>query len=130
MDDVEQGLVERERRQWERLWTGKDRELEADFADGFLSVDARGLGTLTREETLAEFRSGDVAVRDYELTDFRVLRPTEDTALVLYRADGTALANGEPFPWHAFSTALWVRRDGRWEKAFYQSTPVREARQG
>jgi hypothetical protein len=30
--------------------------------------------------------------------------------------------NGLSFPWQAYATSVWVRRDGRWQTVFYQAS--------
>ncbi len=120
IDAIGQQLVEIESRQWQRLRDGAD--VEREFAEAFLSVSA--FGVLTREEVLSRFRTGELTLVNFHLADFRVVRPTDDTVLLVYRADAMYLAKGERLPYVVLVSALWVRHGGTWQKAFFQSTPV------
>ncbi len=125
MDPTEKQLVEMEKRKWER-W-GKDMEsIEVLYAEDFLSVDERGLGVQTKAQMFEEARKSGMKTRTFALDNIKVVRPTEDTAVVTYRASASFALGGQELPWIAFTTSVWARRKGEWQTVFYQWTPVQK----
>ncbi|MEU4245693.1 nuclear transport factor 2 family protein [Actinoplanes sp. NPDC026619] len=56
----------------------------------------------------------------FELSDWRVMHPTQDTAVITYRADARRAAND---PYSALISSFYVRRRDGWKLAFHQQTP-------
>jgi hypothetical protein len=54
------------------------------------------------------------------LSDWRVLRPTQDTAVVTYRALAHRTGSG---PYSALISSVYVRRRDGWKLALHQQTP-------
>ena len=57
----------------------------------------------------------------YRIDDARVIRLSEDAAVVTYRA--TAQRDDQP-EYHALVSSAYARRAGRWRLGFHQQTPV------
>jgi hypothetical protein len=63
-------------------------------------------------------------VRSYGLDRFVVTTLSETTAVVTYHAEQDTLCGGQRVPSPAWVSSLYVLRDGRWQNAVYQQTPV------
>lgn len=59
--------------------------------------------------------------RDLKISDRQLLEPTDDVALISYRADVTR-ADGEPYA--ALVSSAYAKRDDGWKLAFHQHSPV------
>lgn len=77
-------------------------------------------GIFAREHVAAT-ATPDNRWRDLSMTDRHLLEPTEDVALISYRADVTR-ADGEPYA--AFVSSAYVRRGDGWKLAFHQHSPL------
>jgi hypothetical protein len=113
-------LLDLERRGWDALCT------EGAAADFYREVLARRVLMLFPGGMVIDDRDAVISSmsgppwRSYELDDTRVLRLTDDTAVVAYRA--TAVREDEPYT--ALIASTYVREDGAWKLAVHQQTPV------
>ena len=126
LDPVGETLVALEREKWRRWNKDHLTWVEGILADEHLSIDATGGGVVERQAALEHLRLSKTVVAESRLSEFRVLRPTSDTALVTYIATAKALVQGRAHPSTAYCTSVWVNRNGRWQTVFYQSTAVAE----
>jgi len=126
LDRVGETLVALEREKWKRWNKDHFTWVENVLADEHLSVDATGGGVVERRAALKYLRLSKTVVAESRLSEFRILRPTSDTAVVTYKAIAKALVRGREHPSTAYCTSVWVNRDGRWQTVFYQSTAATE----
>ena len=125
---LESILTAKERQKWDAFKTGPSADIFEMFADDFVSIGYKlGPPPLTVEMTtkkqmlLAGERSSPA---EFILSDFHVIAPNSDTAIVTYKARGTAnTPPGPEFIIHA--TSVWVKRGERWQTVFYQATLTR-----
>jgi hypothetical protein len=66
------------------------------------------------ELKLTEYRPGAMQVRLI----------AKDVALVTYPLFQKGTMRGLPVSQYNYASALWVKRDGRWQETFYQETPL------
>ena len=118
---AEQLIIENEKAVWE---ASKAKDV-ARF-NRLVAEDARMVfesGVLTR----AGYLSGlpDRTITDFLLTDFVVLRPNVQTAIVIYKASRSGIYKGKPFPPATVREAsVWVNRGGKWVAVLNQETPI------
>ena len=118
---AEQHIIENEQAVWE---AAKAKDV-ARF-NRLVAEDARMVfesGVLTR----ADYLSGlpDRTITDFHLTDFLVLRPNAQTAIIIYKASRSGTYKGQPFPPATVREAsVWVNRGGNWVAVLNQETPV------
>jgi hypothetical protein len=78
-------------------------------------------GVLTRADYLKGLP--DRSIKDFHLTDFVVLLPNAQTAIVIYKASRSGTYRGKPFPPATVREAtVWVKRDGKWVAVLNQET--------
>lgn len=125
---LEETLIAEERQKWE-LWKQKDVDkVEGLYADDFLEVDVSGRGVVAKAQAFQEVRDSDLVIHGFSLSDFRVLRPSQDTAIVIYKATGSFSMKGQEFPnVIIYASSAWANRGGKWLTVYYQATPGRVA---
>jgi len=118
--DVHDELKRLERLKWVAS-TPRD-EFLALFADDFVSVEygSNVHGGVHRRTRADVFSGPPTPASHYELSDWHFVKATPDAVVVSYRVTGVS------FPWQAYATSVWVRRDGRWQTVFYQTSTAED----
>lgn len=114
-------LVTLEQRKWNPQGFSSHEEFVALFADDFVSVgDGFDISAGVQRKTKAEVFAGPPhPSATFELSDFKVVHPNSDVAIVSYRV------TGKSFAWKAYVTSVWARRKGKWTTVFYQASPAK-----
>jgi hypothetical protein len=116
---VEEELITKERRTWEL----------------YKSRDVKALAELTSEDFYDIYPSGEVVdkkrylqdvleieVKDYALSDFKVIMLNEGAAVVVYKAKVQGVVKGKELKSEVAVTSGWARRGGRWLNVFYRES--------
>ena len=103
---------------WEAVVRKDAPLLRERFADEFLDVS--DVGVFTKVGTIALLP--DLTITDYKLSEFKVIAPVKDTAVVTYEAIQHWQINGKDEPSHVRASSVWVRRGGKWLVAFHQES--------
>jgi hypothetical protein len=101
----------------EQFWRGDAAVYRRNLAADALMV-FEPLGVLDRDAIIASIEGGQRWV-DVSFDDVRLVRLTDDTSVVTYRAHGRR--EGEA-TYTALVSSVYVRRDGDWQLAFHQHT--------
>jgi ketosteroid isomerase-like protein len=72
---------------------------------------------------------GTMALKDFSLSDERVLFPVPDVAVATYRVDQEFSIDGKQTAMTSFDTSTWVRKDGAWRCVAHTETPRTDAAQ-
>ncbi len=120
-DATENELIRMESMKWDPMSLLKPIELMSLFSDEMQSVDygsnlQGGAERRTWKEILAY---GPLPSWTMKLSDWRVLHPTPDVAIVSYKVTGVSVE------WRAYATSVWARRNGKWQTVFYQATTAK-----
>jgi hypothetical protein len=88
------------------------------FAEDFVSVEYGSdvQGGVHRKTRADVFSGPPLPPAEFELSDWRFIHADPHVFIVSYRV------NGLSFPWQAYATSVWVRRDGKWQTVFYQAS--------
>jgi hypothetical protein len=118
---VERTLISNEKRTWE-LYKNKD---------------VKGLAELTAEDYYDIYPAGEVVdkkryladvleteVRDYALSDFKVIMLNEAAAIVVYRAKVHGAVKEREIRSEVAVTSGWARRGGKWLNVFYRENAL------
>ncbi len=70
----------------------------------------------------------DVKFSSYEMKGLQVIPLTKEVVLLTFRADIKGTFRGSKMPSKVRVVETWVRRDGKWLQASYQSTPVGDSK--
>lgn len=112
-------LVEVERAGWEALRTGR----AGAYYRQHLSADALmafSFGVLTRDQCIEAMESAPPWT-SYDLQGPRVISLTRDCGIVIY---SVTAQRAQEDVYRAMISSTFVRRDGVWQLAFHQQTPV------
>ena len=115
-DATESELIRLESTKWDPASLLHPLDLMSLFSDEMLSVDygAELQGGAERRTWREILAYGPLPSWKMKLADWRVLRPTPDTAILSYKV------TGESVQWKAYATSVWARRNNKWQTVFYQ----------
>ena len=114
---VEEQLIDTEKQTWV-LYGKKDaRGLSELVSDDFYNIYADGT-VVDKKQWLADMK--DLTVDNYSLSDFKVVRLSEDAAIVVYKARAKGAFKDKKIESQVVVTSAWARREGRWLNVFYR----------
>jgi ketosteroid isomerase-like protein len=111
----------------ERAWVEAHRTLDVEqlaalMADEYAVINGEGR-VLGKVEDLASYTTGD-RHWDFAESDEYDVRVYGDTALLIGRWRARGVNAGDTFDYAARFVAHYVKRDGRWQMTFAQSTTI------
>lgn len=116
---VEEELITKERRTWE-LYKIRDVKALAELtSEDFYSIYPSG-EVVGKKQYLQDVI--DIEVKDYSLSDFKVITLNEGAAVVVYKAKVSAFVKGKELKSEVAVTSGWARRGGRWLNVFYRES--------
>ena len=118
---LDQRMIANERAVWESV-----KQKDAARFQELVADDARIIfdtGILTKSDFLASLP--ERTIQEYTLDSFTVLKPNNQTAILIYRATRSGIYKGKAFPPAAVHEAsVWVLRNGHWVAVMNQETPI------
>ena len=125
-ESSEQTLIE-EVLQAERAWVEAHRQLDLAAIERLMGEDytiIRSDGSVIgKAEALASYASGTREWESAESDQYQV-RLYGETAVLIGRWRAKGVNTGQTFDYAARFTAVYVKRDGRWQLVNDQSTPI------
>lgn len=118
---VEEELISKEKRTWE-LYKNKDVKALAEFtSEDFYDIYPAG-EVVDKKRYLQDVL--EIDVKDYSLSDFKVIMLNEAAAVVVYKAKAHAVVRGREMKSEVAVTSGWARRGGRWLNVFYRENAL------
>lgn len=115
-------LLAREKQVVEAIKEHNKQRLAELLAEQAYAVTPFG-GRQTSDQLIQSLDGFDYT--NFRIREARVVRATEDVAILSYRFSWTESREGEAATsTHVYATSTWALRDGRWMSVFYQSTPI------
>ena len=121
---TEQELTKLEQDRAQATVKGDTAFLDQNTADDYTFVNPRG-ALRTKAQVLADFKSGEIKLEGYDLDDLQA-RVYGDTAVVTGRSTQKGKAYGQDAAGQYRFTRVYVKQDGKWKAAAFQSTRVAE----
>ena len=122
----EQTLIE-EVLQAERAWVEAHRQLDLAAIERLMGEDYTIIrpdgSVIGKSEALASYASGTREWESAESDQYQV-RLYGETAVLIGRWRAKGINAGQSFDYAARFTAVYVKRDGRWQLVNDQSTPI------
>lgn len=115
--DVEKMLTDLE----QRFWTGDSSFYRQTLTQDATMVLPDPTGIVTRDAIIASIQHAP-RWNEAGFNDIHVVRPTDDTAVLAYRA--VAKREGDPSRYVALASSVYRRQAGEWKLAFHQQTPI------
>ena len=97
--------------------------LEQHATDDYVGITGMG-DIVTKNQAVQEMRSGKMRYQSLQPRDINI-RVYGNTAIVNREATVSFVRNGKPVSGDYRSTRVWVKQDGNWKIASFESTPIR-----
>jgi len=122
--DLTSELLALEKTGW-TAWSKGDAQAFKDLVaeDAVQAVAGSGV-TVGRDKIMADVGSHGCDVKGFAFHDAKVRQLSPDVALLSYTATQDAVCQGTKLPGKVYSTAVYVRKDGKWRSVSYQETPL------
>jgi ketosteroid isomerase-like protein len=122
---VRNDLVEMERKYWEAGLAGDLDFYMRGMAPESLNVFPEGI---MDKDQMLEMMQGTGRLVSYDLGEPTVMEINRDVGLITYRARfEDEDEQGKRTSYDVYSTSVYVRRQGQWQLAFSQMTPVQSS---
>jgi len=120
-NSVETQIIALEKAGWE-AWKNKDAKwYQTNLTEDYLLVNSEGVRNKT--QTVKSIAS-ECEVKSYSLDNFKFVMLDKNTALLTYTGMQDAVCNGKTMPATVRSSAVYVKRGGKWLDALYMETPT------
>jgi hypothetical protein len=118
---VEETLISNEKRIWE-LYKSRDVKALAEYAsEDYYDIYPTG-EVVDKKRYLQDVL--ETEVRDYSLSDFKVIMLNEAAAIVVYRAKVHGAVKEREIRSQVAVTSGWARRGGKWLNVFYRENAI------
>jgi len=116
--EIESILIAKEQEKWDMFRAGTFSQVSNLYAEDFINISSNPAGTFrqNKQDSIGALASLPPMDGEITLSDFVVIHPNENTAVVSYKI--TSFFGNE------YATAVWSQRDGEWATVFYQGTPI------
>lgn len=118
MAEMEKTVIDLEKKAWESFRTKNVEEMRKVAAPGSRDVTASGV----QEAEVSIKDIGNTELKDVTFSDWKVSFPVPDTAIVTYKDTQTSSYKGKDRSGSYYSSAVWVKIDGKWKNALYTET--------
>ena len=117
---VEAQIIALEKAAWE-AWKNKDAKwYQTNLTEDFLLVNSEGVNN---KSEVVKSTASDCEVKSYSLDNFKFVMLNKDAALITYTGMQNAVCGGKTLATNVNSSAVYVRRGGKWLEALYTETP-------
>lgn len=127
MMDVKETIIEKEKAMYEAIKNGDMDTFKSNLAEDFMSVYESGISN--REQELESLKN--LTINTYELSDIKVMQPSENLAIIAYTLDASGMWQNEQFSGKSYATSTWMKMDDdSWKGIMHtetKATPMQEA---
>lgn len=111
MSDIKSAIMENEKAIYEAIKSGDMKAFKSHTADDMMAVYSWGISDKSDEvESLSKMK-----MNAYELSDVRVMQPTDDVAIIIYSLSAEGSYDDKPFSGDYYATSTWVNMNGTWK---------------
>ena len=124
-----QQIIDLETRFWQAI---KDKDVptaQAMIADRSLTTGPSGTTQMNPEKFGRLMREAPWTLDQFELSDFDVIFPAEDVAVIAYKVHETGEMEGKPMDMIAADSTVWARDGDSWKCALHTETILEPQRQ-
>lgn len=120
---LEDSLIAMERQSWV-AWKNQDAVYFRDFlSDDHLDMGPNG--PITKGLVIGFLEKAGCKVESFAVDSFKFQRLSDDAAMLTYRATQNTMCGAAKVPSPTWSSAIFVKREGRWVQALFQQTTAR-----
>jgi len=126
MQTTSDELIDLEKRFWQSMVDEDAETALSMLAEPSLMVSSHGTIKFDHNEFRKMLEDGHMVINSFELNDVNVFFPTEDTALVTYKAKQSTSTRGKSEQVNQVMTdaSVWTRQNGEWRCAMHTETPA------
>jgi len=111
---VEAQIIALEKASWEE-WKNKNAKwFQTNLTDEYLLVNTDGVAD---KAEIVKSTGADCEVKSYSVDNFRFVMLGKDSALLTYKGKQDGVCGGKTMPANVNSTAVYVKRGGKWLQA-------------
>ncbi|HEX8891351.1 MAG TPA: nuclear transport factor 2 family protein [Pyrinomonadaceae bacterium] len=123
-NSVSDAITAKEKEIWDKIKAGDSNAFGSMLADDFVYVAPEAVYDKAKTiEGIKEFKPTEI-----NLSDWKVLTPDKDVAIVIYTVKAKGTNEGNPIPETPLRcSSVWVNRGDKWVGVFHQETAVQEA---
>ena len=121
--DVEATLKKIEQELSDTIVKSDPSAFEKYLASDYLGIGPDG-ATQNKSELLADIKSGTLKLESSNLSEMKVQVAEADMAIVVYRSDDKGTYKGKDITGQYRWLDVFVKRDGKWQIAIDQGTPI------
>lgn len=118
-NSVETQIIVLEKASWEAFKNKNGSWFQNNLANDYTFVNSDGF---LNKSQIVEFTVSGCEVKSYSLDNFKFVMLTKGSALVTYTVMQDTVCNGNTFPKKANSSAVYVRRGGKWLSAMHMES--------
>ena len=107
---IERTIVAKEKALWELVKNNDAKGFRRNFSPDYAGVYEDGVHTLDTEVK----GIGETKMKSYALSDIKMIMPTSDTAILTYKVNSQAEAQGQDMSGDYYCSSTWVNRGGKW----------------
>lgn len=126
MQGTDQELIALEQRFWQTMVDGNTDDALRMLAEPAGMVSSHGAMQFDHAGYRKMADNDDYKLVSYQLSEFGVLRPTPDVAILTYNVDQTTNIKGQELQEQMCDSSTWVRRDNQWICALHTETPLQK----
>ena len=127
MEKTRETIIELERRFWQAL---VDKDVEAAkvlISETALVTNGQGTMRIDPKAYGEMLRHGGWTLDSFAFSDEDVIFPTEDVAVLTYKARQKGENNGKPMDQTCADSSVWVKSGDRWTCALHTETVMEDA---
>ena len=113
-------IIDIEKAGWNAFKTKNASWFKENTTEGYLQITEEGI--TTREEVIASL--SDCTVKSFSFGDFKMVKLSKCTALLIYTVAQDGMCGGEKLPAKVQVAVNYVKKGGKWLEAFYMDTPI------
>ena len=118
---LETQLIALETQGWE-AWKNKNSSwYQTNLTEDYLLVNSGGIQN--KSQTVKSIAT-DCEVKSFSLDNFKLVMLDKGAALLTYTAMQDGVCSGKTIPGSVRSSAVYVKRGGKWLEALYMETPT------
>jgi hypothetical protein len=118
-------LIAKEKSVWQSFKDKKADDFKKLVADDVVAIYADGIKNMKDEmEAMSK-----TTMKSFSLSDFNVVMPDADTAIISYKAKVETSANGKDESGNYNCGSVWNMKNGEWKAVFHADNESRETGQ-
>ena len=118
---VEMQIIALEKASWEE-WKNKNGAwFQTNLAEDALNVSSAGV---SNKAQFVKFTSSECEIKSYSLDNIKFVMLDKNAAMLTYTAMQDGVCSGKTIPASVRSSAVYVKRGGKWLQALYMETPT------